>query len=70
MGVLRIKRFRTAREDAMYAQVQAAMNWRPEFATQQPDGRWVNAYGVEFEHMTLEELLEREGLSRASGEGK
>ena len=54
-----LRRFRTQREDDLHDQIQQAMNWTPDMATQRKDGRWFNAHGVEFETMTLDEFLNK-----------
>ena len=53
------RRERTAREDSLHDQIQAAMNWSPEMFTQREDGRWFNARGEEAVCMSLEEALKK-----------
>lgn len=57
-GIVVVHR-KTAREEAMHDQIQAAMNWRPEHFKLCADGKYRNAYGQEGVSMTLKELLAR-----------
>lgn len=50
---------RTAREEAMHDQIQAAMNWSPEHFQLCEDGKYRNSYGREGVVITLEELMNK-----------
>lgn len=52
------RRIRTAREDALYSQVQAAMNWEPGMPRQCECGGYVNEDGEHLKVMTLTEAME------------
>jgi len=57
-GIVRVRR-KTAREEALHDQIQAAMNWRPEMFHQREDGRWFNSYGQEGVCLSLNQLFEK-----------
>lgn len=64
-GGSRWRRQRTDREDALHDDIQKAMNWSPDMAYKDKDGKYRNAYGQEFERLSLKEMLERHGIDKS-----